>query len=166
MAGGRRRPTTTPIARLARAVGVVALAALVAWEGSLGRYSAASHASVLAVIVSVVLLALVAGRSRQRASSRTWAGGIVRMLREAAVWSVLIAATVSWDLASFVAQSHSLPTLSRILGAVTDHDWGRALVFAAWLVLGLYLTLGERRGPVARAAGEGPPRERPSTGGP
>ena len=66
------------------------------------------------------------------------------------MWALLIAATIGWDMTSFVEQKHYLPTLSRLFGAVTDHDWGRALLFAAWLVLGLYLALGRRlpaRGP-------------------
>lgn len=132
--------------------------AFVAWEGVQGRYSAASHAGILAAIGVLLLLTLLGGRGRQRKASRAWAGDAARAVRTtlagartgtarawgALVWVLLIAATIGWDMTSFVEQQHDLPTLSRIFGAVTDHHWGRALLFAAWLVLGLYLALGWR----------------------
>ncbi len=121
----------------------------------------ASHASILAVVAVVLTLALVSGRGRQRERSRTWARDAARALRGvtsaardrnaafagALVWVLLVVAAVAWDAVSFAAQRHSLPTLSRLFGDVTDHDWGRAIVFAAWLVLGLYLATGSRRSP-------------------
>lgn len=60
-------------------------------------------------------------------------------------WTVLIAATIGWDLYSFAAQAHGLPTLSRLFGDVTVHPVGRAVVFAGWLALGAYLAAGGRR---------------------
>jgi hypothetical protein len=158
-----RRPATRPLSRwfwpLPRLLAGLAALALVIWEGFQGRYSTGSHASVLAVIAGIGALALLAGRGRQRSRSSTWlrgAGAASRVLptagraRTAAVagaivWVLLITATVGWDAASFAAQSRALPTLSRLFGDVTDHGWGRALVFAAWLALGVYLALGCRR---------------------
>ncbi|MGH8987287.1 MAG: hypothetical protein ACRDXC_01640, partial [Acidimicrobiales bacterium] len=75
-----------------------------------------------------------------------------------------------WDAASFAAKEHGLPTLSRLIGDVTDHQWGRALVFAAWLSLGLYLALAWRGsedgpttdlGPASRRSGPRPDRSGP-----
>ncbi|HTX62510.1 MAG TPA: hypothetical protein VMD28_02650 [Acidimicrobiales bacterium] len=134
------------------------VAAFAAWEGVQGRFSVASHASILAAVGVVLALALIAGRGRQRTHSAAWTRRMLRgfrapflrgRLRTAAVagglvWVLLIAATIGWDAASFARQRHALPTLSRLFGDVTDHDWGRALVFAAWLVLGLYLAVGWR----------------------
>jgi hypothetical protein len=144
---------------LTRVAVVLSLAAFVAWEGLQGRFSTASHASILGAIAATLLLALVSGLHRQRKDSRisirdaTLAPGrLVAGVRGrsptslgALVWALLIVATIGWDVVSFVAQRHSLPTLSRLFGDVTDHDWGRAIVFALWLVLGLYLATGWRR---------------------
>lgn len=135
------------------------MAGFVAWEGMQGRYSAASHVSTLCVIAVVLVLAAWAGHGRQRTPSRVWLRGLWRDSRGmvghgqalsarsvgAAVWTLLIAATAAWDGASFAVQRHWLPTLSRMFGAITDLQAGRALVFAGWLVLGLYLALGWRR---------------------
>jgi hypothetical protein len=165
MQAGRRRPLSSWIWPLPRPLAGCALLALVVWEGLQDRYSAASHASVLAVIGLTVLLALAAGRCHQRESSRAWVlraklsptkvtHGRWRTPEAAGalVWTALITVTVAWDAVSFIEQKHSLPTLSRIFGAVTDHEWGRAVVFAGWLALGLYLALGRRRS-VAKDAG-------------
>lgn len=154
--GDRRRL----VAGLTWLAGGAAVVAFVAWEGLQGRFSAASHTSILVVVGAVLLLALAAGRGRQRKKTRAWARDAVRTLRRvpdawrtrpaalagAAVWILVIVATIGWDAASFMEQERSLPTLSRIFGAVTDHEWGRAVVFAAWLALGLYLALGWRLG--------------------
>ena len=160
---------------LPRLVAGPALLGLVAWEGLQHRYSVASHASILAVIGATLLLALVAGRTRQRRRSRTWLGDgwsavreqlVRRRARTAAAagalgWVLVISATVGWDGYSFAMQRHSLPTLSRLFGAVTGHDWGRALVFAAWIALGLYLAVGWRLGPQGRRTDD-PAHRRPT----
>jgi hypothetical protein len=152
-----RRPVVRRDSAL-RLVAFLALAGFAGWEGVLGRFSTASHVSILATVAAVLGLALVVGRGRQREAARTWvlAAGraprdVVRRARAgsatatgALVWTCLIAVTIAWDAVSFTAQRHSLPTLSRIFGAVTDHQWGRALVFAGWLALGLYLAVGWR----------------------
>jgi hypothetical protein len=125
----------------------VPLAALSAWEGTLWRQSAAAHWSVGLSIAAVVVLAVVLGRGRQAEGSGAWLSGAARavagwrrtpsLTTGVAVWAVLIAAVVGWDLTSFVHQSHELPTLSYQFGRVTRWHWGRALVFAAWLAAGL-----------------------------
>jgi hypothetical protein len=60
------------------------------------------------------------------------------------LWAALVAATVGWDLVSFVFQSHDLPTLSYFIGQVTRYRIGRGVVFAVWLSLGGYLAAGWR----------------------
>jgi hypothetical protein len=94
--------------------------------------------------------AIVVGWSRQRETTRAWASGSARYLREwrsqprsfvlsVVVWTVLIAGIVGWDLVSFIHQSHSLPTLSYFIGHVTRYRIGRGLLFALWLMAGWYL---------------------------
>jgi hypothetical protein len=164
MADGRvNRSSTNARRTLRRALdvaGVLVLAGLAAWEGGQGRKTAAAHWSVGAVIVAAPVLALVLGRRAQRETSRQWLREIGGALRSVATgtawrqhpisvvggvaWGVLIAAVVGWDLNSFAHQSHDLPTLSRFAGAVTRYWWGRSLVFAAWLALGVYLVAGWR----------------------
>ncbi len=157
------RPLRRWVWLLARLVFFFAAAAFVSWEGVQGRFSTESHAGILAAIAVVLVLALVSGRGRQRKRGRTWVSDVARAMRApfdagrrrtaralgALVWVLLIGATIGWDATSFTEQKHDLPTLSRLFGDVTDHDWGRALLFAAWVVLGLYLATGWRR-PFAR----------------
>lgn len=140
------------------AVGVSAVAAFAVWEGLQPRHSDASFASVAITAGAVVLTALVAGRGRQAARSTSWARAALVSLRHArtrpvyalgvVVWIVVIGAAIGWDLTSFVAQSHDLPTFSYLAGRITRWHWGRATVFALWLALGLVLAFGWlRRGP-------------------
>lgn len=177
---GRAAGALLPAAVIAGAT----LAALSGWEATLSRYSTTAHWGVLAVIAAAVLGALAAGRGRQRRRSGDWAGAAVRALRGraagdtgrgpaagrsrwsilaagVAVWIGLAAAAIGWDLYSFLVQSHQLPTLSRLFGDVTDHSWGRGLVFAAWAALGSYLAVGWRRPTGPRRSG----RRHPSVDG-
>ncbi|MDA8311766.1 MAG: hypothetical protein M0Z46_14370 [Actinomycetota bacterium] len=171
----RRRPILWLLWPLPRLLAALVLVAFAAWEGLQGRYTAASHASILAAVAVVLALALVAGRGRQHERSRTWVRDAIRGLRGelpggraspptvvgTLVWVLLIAATIGWDLTSFVEQKHTLPTFSRLAGSVTDHHWGRALLFAVWLLVGLYLALGWR----LPARGEPDRRSTPPEGG-
>jgi hypothetical protein len=141
---------------LAWSAGLAALVALAAWEGTLDRQSAAAHWSVAAVIAAAIVVTVVAGRSHQRTTSRVWLASSWRSAaswRErpvyaagVGVWVVVVLAVVGWDVTSFVAQAHDLPTLSYFVGRVTRYEWGRAAVFAAWLAVGGYLAVGWRRG--------------------
>lgn len=167
-----RRPLRWRRWLLSRPTAGLALLAFVSWEALQGRYSTASHVSILVAVAVVVLVALVGGRRKQHERSATWlrdvgrVGRVGRVPRElwtarrprsAAVagvlgWTLLIAATVAWDLFTFVVQRQSLPTLSRLFGDVTRYEWGRGVVFCAWVALGLYLALGWRQPPRARRA--------------
>lgn len=173
-----RRVRRPGLSAMALAVGL----GLAGWEGTLGRSSAGARVSVVVVFALVLVAAAAAGRGRQRTTTADWlrravsrlrtssppdAGSVDRLPARGAgvVWAALIAATVGWDLYSFGRQEHDLPTLSRLAGDVTAHEWGRALFFALWLALGAYLALGWRSPPrrrarsavgrVERAAGEG-----------
>jgi len=146
-----------------RVLGLVLILALIAWEGTLQRFSAPSRWSVGSVIGVTVILSALVGRGRQRTTSTGWArraAAVVAGWRPRAVagppltavigtvvWVALVAATIGWDLNSFVHEAHELPTLSRLFGGATDRMWGRALVFAAWVGLGGYLAVGARRRP-------------------
>jgi hypothetical protein len=147
-------PSRRPAAALALPV-LVAGTAFAWWEGTNGRNSAASHWSVGSSIVLVVVASVVAGRGRQTQPSSAWArGGLdgVRHWRDAAPptvvstigWALLLTALVGWGLASFVAQTHGLPTFSSLVGTITRRHWGRSVVFAAWLALGATLATWNR----------------------
>lgn len=155
----------SPRRKVAFALAALAGLALSSWEGTLRQSDAVSHWSVLSLIGVTLAAAAAAGRGRQRSPSAAWArhgittlGGELggsrrrpgRVVAASAVWAVLIMATIGWDLNSFVHQAHDLPTLSRLFGDVTEHAWGRALLFAGWLALGAYLAVGWRR-PESRA---------------
>lgn len=113
------------------------------------RQSSAAHWSVGLSIVAVVVLALLLGRKRQVQRSGPWVSAAARgvagwrrtLLLSAgvAVWAILVTAIVAWDLTSFISQSHELPTLSYEIGRVTRWHWGRTVVFAAWLAVGIAL---------------------------
>jgi len=143
---------------MSRALGVGLLAGAVAfcwWEGGLHQDQTAAHWSVLAVIGATLLAAVLAGAGRQPEPVGRWARGpfpLRRHLAEdragtlgAALWVLVVAAVVGWDLNSFVHQAHDLPTLSSIFGHVTSSRAGRAGLFALWLALGATLALGWRR---------------------
>lgn len=84
--------------------------------------------------------------------SRAWLSSASEAVREwrrtllfsagVIVWVLLILAVVGWDLDSFVHEVHYLPTLSYEVGRVTRYQWGRALLFAAWLAAGIGLVTG------------------------
>jgi len=127
----------------------------------LSRDSAPAHLSVLGVVLAVLVAALALGRHRQRVPSagwvlsgaraaRGWRGQPPAVVLSVVVWTVLVVATVGWDLTSFAAQSHSLPTLSYYIGHITRYEAGRGAIFALWLLAGAYLVTAGRtlhRGP-------------------
>lgn len=154
----RRDPGASRTARWTASA--AALLAFAAWEGTLSRRAPGAHWSVLGAIGCALVVAAVTGRHLQRKPSTRWVRdglGVISddlrrrgtrgvpMFAGVAVWTALIAATIGWDLYSFSREARTLPTLSRLFGDVTGHDWGRALVFAGWLALGACLALGWRR---------------------
>lgn len=158
-AGTSRSPQVAPVSLAVVAVVTLVALALAAWEGTIVQSSASAHWSALAVMAVALAGAVLAGRGRQRSPSAAWVRRGARTVRRdllgpgrrpaplvaaTAAWVVLAAATVGWDLNSFVHQAPYLPTLSRLVGEVTHHEWGRAAVFAAWLALGTYLAVGGR----------------------
>jgi hypothetical protein len=124
-------------------------------EGFQPQSSAAAHWSVGAVLVLALLAVVLAGRGRQRSTSRAWARSSARAVARwwahpirtasAVLWALLLAAVVGWDAYSFSHQSNRLPTLSRVIGGVTRYPLGRASVFLVWLALGAVLVFGQRR---------------------
>jgi hypothetical protein len=107
------------------------------------------------VIGLAITAAVLFGAGRQAVTSRAWVRGPFALSRHldedpaqslaATVWTVLLVAVIGWDLNSFVHQSHALPTLSSIFGHLTSTHAGRAIVFAAWLLLGAAIAVGWRR---------------------
>ena len=107
------------------------------------------------LVVVALVMAVVLGRGRQRRSSGAWIAQSAhwvqhrrtqpRSLRVAViVWTALVVAAVGWDLANFIVQSHSLPTLSYFIGRVSRYRAGRGVLFAVWLVIGACLVAGGR----------------------
>jgi hypothetical protein len=106
-------------------------------------------------VLAAVVGAVVVGRGRQRRTTGAWLVQDARAIRawrsrpaalvlSVAVWVALVGATVGWDLTSFMAQSHSLPTLSYVIGRVTRYPAGRGAAFVLWLGLGVYIAAGWR----------------------
>ena len=146
------RAGIVPVAYAVLGAGAIALST---WQAHLSRSSSAAHWSV-AILVAVAFGAAVAlGRGRQRERTRPWLARNLLFIRTwrtqsraavvaALVWTILIAGVVVWDLVSFVCQSHSLPTLSYVIGHVTRYPLGRGLLFAAWLGIGATLVSAQR----------------------
>ncbi len=129
--------------------------ALSAWQAPLTRHSSGAHWGVALLVVTAFGAALVLGRGRQYEKTRRWVARNVHFVRtwrtqpraavvSAFVWAVLIGGVVTWDLVSFVVQSHDLPTLSYFIGHVTRYEAGRGLLFATWLGVGAYLVTARR----------------------
>ena len=134
---------------------VVGAVGLSVWQAQLSRQSPEAQWIVGSLAVAALGSAAVLGRRRQLWTTRRWAGRTWRFMRSwrtqppatvisVIAWTVLIAGTVGWDLASFACQSHTLPTLSYFIGHITRYRVGRGLVFALWLSIGAYLVAGRR----------------------
>jgi hypothetical protein len=127
--------------------------ALAGWEGEQPWPTAAAHWGIAAAIVLTATAAVALGRGRQQMATGAWLRSSRSGVRASpalfqlgiVVWIVLVAAAIGWDLTSFLAQSHQLPTFSSLTGRVTHHPAGRAVLVGAWLALGGYLSLGRRR---------------------
>ncbi|MGH9044831.1 MAG: hypothetical protein ACRDVP_08400 [Acidimicrobiales bacterium] len=125
-----------------------AAVALVVWEGGLFRDSAAAHWSVLATIAVVISIGALRSQMRRRALGDGVKDAPSRSketLLGAAIWLSLALAAVAWDLNSFIAQRHDLPTLSGVIGLATANHPGRSAVFALWLASGMAVALWDRR---------------------
>jgi hypothetical protein len=114
-----------------------------------------AHWGVALVVLAAIATVVVLGRRRQRQTTRTWLTRALRTARarrsqptsaivSVVMWSIVIGGVIGWDLVSFVAQSHALPTLSYFIGHVTRYRIGRGLVFALWLVVGAWVVAGYR----------------------
>ena len=149
------RPQRAGVVPIAYALLATLVLALSAWQAPLSRQSSGAHWSVALLVVAAFGVALVLGRGRQYETTRRWVARNVHYVRtwrtqsraavvSAFVWAVLIGGVVTWDLVSFVVQSHDLPTLSYFIGHVTRYAVGRGLLFAVWLGVGAYLVSARR----------------------
>jgi hypothetical protein len=125
------------------------------WQSGLSRDSTQAHWGVTAAITFAAVAAGVMGHRRQQVASVAWLRnelpGRHHWYRwstpervSVLVWSALIVAIAGWDLYSFIAQSHGLPTLSYYFGRITRFQVGRGLAVALWLIVGAYLCAGGR----------------------
>jgi len=146
----RRERRRSSAATAFLSVGAIALST---WEGGLTRDSQGAHAGVELVGLAAVVAMVVLGWGRQRESTRTWAGATIHHVRPGRskasvisllVWGLLIGGVIGWDLLSFIVQSPSFPTLSSLVGHVSHHPIGRGVLFAVWLAMGAYVTVGGR----------------------
>jgi RsiW-degrading membrane proteinase PrsW (M82 family) len=151
----RRLRARSGIVRGVHAVLAVGAIALSEWQAQLSRDATAAHWCVLGVVVVAIGTALALGHTRQRRTARAWIRKNAAFLRawrtqprgvrvSVVVWAVLIGGVVSWDLVSFIFQSHVLPTLSYFIGHVTRYRIGRGIFFALWLGFGAYLVSAQR----------------------
>jgi hypothetical protein len=150
-----RLPARSGIARGVHAVLAVGAIALSIWQALLSRDATAAHWGVLGVLVVAIATAGVLGHARQRRTARAWIRQSATFLRtwsthprgvrvSVVVWAVLVGSVVSWDLVSFIVESHGLPTLSYFIGHVTRYRIGRGMLFALWLGVGAYLVSAQR----------------------
>jgi len=141
------RPQRAGVVPIAYALFATLVLALSAWQAPLSRQSSGAHWSVALLVVAAFGVALVLGRGRQYETTRRWVARnvhYVRTWRTQSRAAVLIGGVVTWDLVSFVVQSHDLPTLSYFIGHVTRYAVGRGLLFAVWLGVGAYLVSARR----------------------
>lgn len=93
---------------------------------------------VTAIPIAVVaVLAVVLWPARPDRSADLVDGGAAR--RAYLGWVVLLAVVVAWELVEYLGRgSRSMhPTLSSMVDALDAHFWGKAVVFLAWLSLGV-----------------------------
>jgi hypothetical protein len=148
-------PRRTGRVTVPAAVLVAGVLILSAWQAFLSRHSPGAHWSVALAALTVSGAAAVLGHRRHHQSARRWLARSLLVVRtwraqprpavvSTLVWTVLLVGVVSWDLVSFIFQSHALPTLSYFVGHVTRHRLGRGILFALWLGAGIYLASARR----------------------
>jgi hypothetical protein len=148
--------------RVAVVVPFLAVLALSGWEGVSNRDSAVAHAGVIAIVASAVAAMVVAAVRRRRASPVTSPAVVVAigndgldehvrdphgrsMVAGSVAWVLLFAALVGWDAFSFSQQSANTPTLSGLIGHITQSDVGRSVLFALWVAAGWLLATAKPR---------------------
>lgn len=102
-----------------------------AWWAT-GRRPFTATATLAVVVAGIATMAIgQAGRS-QHVVRPTVAG--------ATGWLVLLVALAGWELLAYVQEPRmEHPTLSSLVNAALDTHTGRAVAFAAWLVVGYRL---------------------------
>lgn len=141
--------------RVLLVVPFLAVLALSGWEGVQDRDSTGAHAGVVVVVALAVVATVVAAVVRHRAapaSPEAPADGTDRadgrgraMVAGSVTWVVLFAAVVAWDAFSFSEQSPNTPTLSDLVGHITQWDAGRAALFALWIAAGWLIATAKPR---------------------
>jgi hypothetical protein len=123
------------------------------WEGFQPWPSLAAHLSIPLAVLAVLGLAILSSRHRPHlVTTREWLqhgrDGITHPSLHTlslAGWLVLSATIAGWDLNSFLRRQRNLPTLSRLIGALTHEPIGRMFFVLVWLALGVYFALGNKR---------------------
>jgi tellurite resistance protein TehA-like permease len=134
-------------------IGVI-VAVFSLWEGGQPFTTTAAHISIGLAIVAIAIITIGNGLHRQEVKSMDWLRSTGKAIRSfirrpnlqgvgVAIWLLLFLAVFGWDLNSFLRQQADLPTLSRIVGDVTRHYAGRAILVVAWLAGGWYLVAGQ-----------------------
>lgn len=128
----RGRPAgVTGLAVIAGTVGIGA----VALAGVTRPFTDPGDAVVAAAVALLLSIVVAQGRAPlppflRRRSTAPGGGGVTP-------WIVIAAIAIGWELFCWSrSPRRDHPTLSYLLGLITVHDAGRALVFLAWLVLG------------------------------
>jgi hypothetical protein len=134
--------------RVAVVLPFLAVVALSAYEGVQHRDSTGAHAGVIVIVAVAVVAMIVAGVLRHRSAAASdplmEADGSVTtrsraMVIGSTVWVVLFAAVVGWDAFSFSQQSGDTPSMSQLIGHVTQFHVGRAVLFGVWVAAGWLL---------------------------
>ncbi len=138
------------LARTRTAAALLVGVAFAIWEGFQPWPSLAAHLSIPIAILAIFAITLLIGRKTPHLlATKEWlhharydiAHPTLHTLSVTG-WILLSASVAGWDLNSFLARQHNLPTLSRLIGAVTHEPLGRMFFVLAWLALGLFFALG------------------------
>jgi hypothetical protein len=131
---------------LLRALTATGLAAYCWFASGLRPFTAPMDA---AIAIPVVLMALLVGIGwlHSRTGPSRPLPDVAVTWRTAGPWLGLVGALTVWELSSWLSTPrHDHPTLSSMAQTVVGTHPGRAILMAAWLVLGWVLFLRSRRG--------------------
>ncbi|HZQ57736.1 MAG TPA: hypothetical protein VFA84_06870 [Acidimicrobiales bacterium] len=136
--------------RAATAAVAVALGGAYCWfTAGTTPFTARANLAVGAAVVVAAAMAAV-----EALTGRPWPSrGRDRAQRQGSLWAwwVAIGLLVAWELFNYVqSPRHSYPTVSSIYDHLARWRWAKALVIAAWLVLGAAIVAafaGERTRP-------------------
>jgi hypothetical protein len=97
---------------------------------------------VVALPLAVAVVVMVVRSRSPRCRTADQPGRTGRRSPGSLAWAALAAVAIGWELFCFTSEPRSAhPTLSSLMDMADATRWGKVLLFAAWMALGLYLVL-------------------------